>query len=84
MKVPLPNSVYSRIALLGEISELEGEIFITCLHFRGESGRIWPPNSSEINTVPLGPFYKALNVISSFPFMVLLVCGIQQQLDLLV
>ena len=56
MKVPLPSSVYSRTALLGEISELEGEIFITCLHFRGESGGVLSPNSSEINTVPLGPF----------------------------
>ena len=41
MKVPLPSSVYSRIALLGEISELEGEIFITYLGILGdESGRI--------------------------------------------
>ena len=41
MKVPLPSSVYSRIALLGEISELEGEIFVTCLGILGdESGRI--------------------------------------------
>ena len=81
MKVPLPSSVYSRIALLGEISELEGEIFVTCLGILGgESGGISSPNSSEISTAPLGPFstIKPLNIFSSFPFMVLLACGIQQ------
>ena len=35
MKVPLPSSVYFRIALLREISELEGEIFVTCLGILG-------------------------------------------------
>ena len=58
-------------------------------HIQGVNLRILgvtPPNSSKINSVSLGPFstIKPQNVTSSFPFMELLVCGIQQQLELLV